>query len=133
MDILNDPHLIFWRLTRPPLYWSVGPKVHWGLGVVNHWGEHFVFHSTPGLGEHACTYTEFAAGLDATRELIAETVGMRQRLLAKQLSPGKYDAATHNCQDSVNEIIFGRPSSPTRQLAVVSGVAAGLFWLLTRG
>ncbi len=77
-----------------------------------------VFHNAPGKGEHLSSLAQFHPD---PRVITFEAVdhvdfhSIIDGINAALMKPKGYSASSHNCEDSVNSILEGRPHSPQRQ------------------
>lgn len=100
-------------LRRAPTRWPSGPAIHWGLGVKDGLtGQWFVWHSTPGKGEHWDPLEIFAGGFVVVANEVVLAPALWLRLLRASNQPQAYDPLLRNCQHSVTEVVDGKPASP---------------------
>ena len=99
-----------------------------GFGLTRHRGVLLgvdqVLHNTPERGEHLSTLAEFAqkqvVSLYARCKDVHAALSRTEKILS---DPRKYHLIVRNCDHTVNDVVFGKPSSPQLVLAAVGSAA----------
>lgn len=116
-------------LVRPLEAWPSGPPIHDGLLTQSG----YVFHSTPGPGEHLVPLDSYMSGLPAWRHdlLPAYQPLVYQRLLEALQNPRPWFPGD-NCQHAVTRVVTGEAQSRTMQAIGGVGILVGLVALLNQ-
>ena len=103
------------------------------VGVVI--GPDCVLHNTLEKGEHSTTVTDFSGGKPfQVVETDADPVTVVTRARKILANPQTYGVFTRNCEDTVYEVLIGKPVSPQGQTIIIVGLclAFGAFFLSQR-
>ena len=97
------------------------PFTHVGVVVPNG-----VFQNSPNSYERVVSWQDFSQG----RPMTVTHTGMEAWLVMHRVekilaAPRAYNALTQNCEDTVNEVIYGQAKSPQRD-GVIAGALIGL-------
>ena len=108
---------------------SIAPVIHYGVVV----GNNLIVQNTPGKGEHAVTFREFAAG----EQVIIKRSNVQPNVIVARAqailsNPQKYDVFANNCEHTAAKIINGK--SVSSQIFLWAGlfILGGVLYLISK-